>query len=181
MVNAGDTVAANTPLLTVLGISPIRAVAFAPERDYARLSIGQAVRVVADALPGRTFRGEIARIAPRFAEDSRQARFEVTLPNEDAALKPGMFVGVRVTVAAAEDATLVPAEALVRRSGGPGVYRVIEGEPPRVELVPVETGIEGDERVQILEPALDGRVVTLGQQLLEDGAPIVIGSLSGSP
>ncbi|MDZ7748316.1 MAG: efflux RND transporter periplasmic adaptor subunit [Halofilum sp. (in: g-proteobacteria)] len=81
MVNAGDTVAANSPLLSILGIDPITAVAFAPESDYARLREGQAVRVRADALPGRTFEGRIARIAPRFAEDSRQARFEVTLPN----------------------------------------------------------------------------------------------------
>lgn len=181
MVNAGDTVAANTPLLTVLGIAPIRAVAFAPERDYARLARGQPVSVVADALPGRAFRGEIARIAPRFAEDSRQARFEVVLPNGDRALKPGMFVSVRVTVAATDDATLVPAEALVRHSEGAGVYRVLEGEPLRVEFVPVTTGIEGEERIEIRAPALAGRVVTLGQQLLEDGAPIVIGSLSASP
>jgi len=181
LVNAGDTVAANTPLLTVLGITPIRAVAFAPERDYARLSTGQDVTVVADALPGRIFSGRIARIAPRFAEDSRQARFEVMLANEDRSLKPGMFVNVRVRVAAADGATLVPAEALVRRAEGTGVYRVREGDPPTVEFVPVTPGIEGDRRIQILEPALDGRVVTLGHQLLEDGSPIVVGSLPDSP
>jgi len=178
MVNAGDTVAANTPLLSILGIDPITAVGTAPENDYALLREGQGVTVRADALPGRTFRGEIARIAPRFAEDSRQARFEVTLPNGERVLKPGMFVTIRVTVATAKDATLVPHEAIVRRTEGPGVYRVTDGDPPRVEFLPVTLGLEGDERVQILAPSIGGRVVTLGQQMLEDGAPVIVSELS---
>ena len=180
MVNAGDTVAANTPLVSVLGIAPITAAVFAPESDYARLSAGQTVSVTADALPGRTFEGRITRIAPRFERASRQARFEVALANEDRALKPGMFVTVRVTVATADDARLVPREALVRRESGLGVYRLQPGDPPTVRYVPVELGIEGDDRVQVLEPALDGRVVTLGQQLLEDGAPVIVAELPES-
>lgn len=177
MINAGDTVAANTPLLSILGIDPITAVGFAPEGDYAHLAEGQRVEVHADALPGRTFAGEIARIAPRFAEDSRQARFEVRLPNEGRALKPGMFVTIRVTVATADAATLVPTEAIVRRSEGPAVYRVTDDEPPRVEFIPVRLGLEGEDRVQILDPPLSGRVVILGQQLLEDGAPVIVSRL----
>jgi RND family efflux transporter MFP subunit len=177
MVNAGDTVAANTPLISVLGIAPITAAVFAPESDYARLSRGQTVEVTADALPNRVFEGRISRIAPRFERDSRQARFEVTLPNEDRALKPGMFATVRVTVETAEDATLVPAEAIVRREEGPGVYRVVEGDPPTVRFVPVTIGIEGENGVEILEPELSGQVVTLGQQMLEDGAPIIVSEL----
>lgn len=174
MVNAGDTVAANTPLLTVLRIAPLRAIVHAPESDYPRLRTGQPVEVRANALPERTFEGEIARIAPRFAVDSRQARFEVRLANEDQALKPGMFVTVRVTVDRAIDATLVPAEAVVRHASAPGVYRVVDGEPPTVQFEPVRIGIEGDGHIQILEPELSGRVVTLGQQMLENGAPVIV-------
>ena len=180
MVNAGDTVAANTPLISVLGIAPITAAVFAPESDYARLSRGQTVEVTADALPNRTFEGRISRIAPRFERDSRQARFEVTLPNEDRALKPGMFVTVRVTVATADGATLVPEEAIARREEGPGVYRIIDGDPPTVRFVPVTVGIEGERGIEILEPELSGRVVTLGQQMLEDGAPVIVSELPSS-
>lgn len=180
MVNAGDTVAANTPLISVLGIDPITAAVFAPESDYARLTSGQTVEVTADALPDRAFEGRISRIAPRFERDSRQARFEVTLPNEGRALKPGMFVTVRVTVATTDDATLVPEEAIVRREEGSGVYRIVEGDPPTVRFVPVTVGIEGDNGVEILEPELSGRVVTLGQQILEDDAPVIVSELPSS-
>lgn len=178
MINAGDTVAANTALLTILDLTPVTIVFNAPESDYAQLSAGQPARITADAFPQRTFEGRIARIAPRFAEDSRQARVEVTAANEDGGLKPGMFATVRVTVDAAEEnATLVPTEAVVRHTEGPGVYRIVEGDPPTVRFEPVRIGIEGGERIQIIEPELSGRVVTLGQQMLEDGAPVVVSEL----
>ena len=85
-----------------------------------------------------------------------------------------------VTVSTAKGATLVPAEAVVRRDGGRGVYRVVPGEPPTAAYTPVDVGIEGDERVEITEPALSGRVVTLGQQMLADGAPVVVSELPQS-
>ena len=180
MVNAGDTVAANTPLLTVLRIDPLTAVAHASESDYPLLSKGETATVTADALPGRTFSGHIAREAPRFASDSRQARFEVSLPNRDRALKPGMFVTVRVQVDHAANATLVPREAIVRRQAGPGVYQVVDGSPPTVKFVPVQIGIDGGKRVQITQPDLSGQVVTLGQQMLEDGTPVILSRLPES-
>lgn len=180
LINAGDTVAANTPLLTILDLTPVIIAFSAPESDYAHLSRGQTVRITADAFPQREFAGRIARIAPRFAEDSRQARVEVTADNDDGALKPGMFATARVTVDSDDNATLVPAEAVVRRAEGAGVYLIVEDEPSTVRFVPIRIGIEGEDRIQVLEPELSGQVVTLGQQMLEDGAPVVISELPAS-
>lgn len=181
MVNAGDTVGANTPLLTVLGITPIKAAITVPESDYAPIQLGQQARVSTDAYPGRTFDGTVSRIAPRFARDSRQARVEIRMANPDRLLKPGMFATVRITVGRVEDATLIPRNALVQVNEQLGVYRVEPGEPAHAQFQPVEIGISGADDLQVIEPAdLDGRVVTLGQQLLEDGSPIVISELPSS-
>ena len=38
----------------------------------------------------------------------------------------------------------------------------------------METGIRSQGWVQLLSPALSGRVVTLGQHLIDDGSPIRI-------
>lgn len=175
MVSRGDSVGVNDPLLSLLSIDPLKAVVFAPERDYPALARGQSTRVTADALPEQVFAGEIARLAPRFDEASRQARVEVRVPNDDRRLKPGMFVTVRIEVARADDVTLVPVGALTRLRGERGVYRVVDGdEGPRARFVPVTLGIESDDEVEIRAPDLDGRVVTLGHQLLEDDARIRI-------
>lgn len=181
MVDPGDSVGAREPLLDVANVDPLTAVIEVPEFDFPRLAPGQAARITTRALPGRTFPGEVARIAPRFAEESRRARVEVTVPNPGEGLTPGMFVEVAVTVGRAEDATLVPAAALVRRDEQRGVYRVTgtDGDH-RVAWTPVTVGIETDKRIQIHGPdGLDGRVVTLGQQMLEDGAPVIVTELDG--
>lgn len=175
MVSRGDTVSANEAMLSLLAIDPLKAVIFAPERDYAALSRGQPTTVVADALPEREFAGEIARLAPRFDEASRQARVEVLVPNPGRELKPGMFVTVRIEVGRADNATLVPIAALTRLSGEQGVYQVAEdpeGEGHLARFVPVDVGIEGDDYAEIRRPELSGQVITLGQQLLEDGGRI---------
>jgi RND family efflux transporter MFP subunit len=178
MVDPGDTVAAHQALLDVVHVQPLTAAIHVPETDYPHLAPGQAASVTTEALPGRAFDARVARIAPRFAEDSRRARVEVAVPNADRALKPGMFVDVAVTVGEASDATLVPAEAVVRRREELGLFRLDEGSPPSVTWTPVSVGIEGADRVQIRTPAdLDGRVVTLGQQMLEDGAPVTVAEL----
>ncbi len=181
MVNAGDTVGANTPMLTVLGVAPIKAAITVPESDYAPLRLDQRARVSTDAFPDRSFEGSVSRIAPEFARDSRQARVEISVPNDDRALKPGMFATVRITVDRVESATLIPQEALVRSDGASGVYQVVEGEPARVRFQPVQIGIDGDEHLQVTAPAdLGGRVVTLGQQLLDDDSPVVVSELPAS-
>ncbi len=181
LVNAGDTVGANTPLLTVLSIAPITAAISVPESDYAPLRVGQTAKVSADAYPDRTFAGTVSRIAPQFARDSRQARVEIRVPNEERALKPGMFATVRITVDQAEDAVLIPQEALVRVGDEQGVYRVVGEDSAQVRFQPVQVGIQDHSQVQVIAPDdLNGRVVTLGQQLLEDGSPVVVSELPSS-
>lgn len=168
----GDTVAANTPLLTVVRIQPVRAVFFVPERDFGMLEAGQEVVLRTDAFPGETFSGRVSRVAPVFQEDSRQARVEVLADNEDERLKPGMFVRVGVVLRSLSDAITIPLEGITRRGSESGVFLVSDAGDS-VSWVPVETGVESNGRVQILSPdGLSGRVVTLGQQLLGDGSRV---------
>ncbi len=172
-VDEGDTVAANTALLSVVNLRPIRSVFFVPERDYALLHPGQDVVLRTDAFPGETFAGRVNRVSPVFRQDSRQARVEVVAENADERLKPGMFVRVMVVLQTLDEARSVPSAALTRRQGEMGVFRVDETEGvARWEAV--ETGIESEGRVQIIRPELEGLVVTLGQQLLADGVPVRI-------
>lgn len=174
----GDTVSANTPLLAIIELDPIRAVIFVTERDYALLAAGQEVRLETDAYPGRVWRGEVARVAPIFREASRQARVEIRVGNEDAALKPGMFVRVQTVLDRVDDATLVPARALIRRDNRDYIF-VMEGDDS-VRSVEVSLGIREGETQQVEGEGISGRVVTLGQQLLDDGSSVRVVDADGS-
>jgi multidrug efflux pump subunit AcrA (membrane-fusion protein) len=141
------------------------------------MRVGQPVTLTTDAWPGETFPATVARISPQFEEASRQARIELTASNPEGdqgvKLKPGMFVRASVILAHVEDARVIPADALTRRANVTGVFRVNE-EDKTAEWVPVTPGILHEGMVQIVEPELSGRVVTLGQQLLDTGSPLLI-------
>lgn len=168
-VDPGATVRANDPIVTIVDLSTVRAVLYVTERDYARLQVGQRAEISTDAFPGETFVGHIARLAPVFEETSRQARVEVDVPNPEGKLKPGMYVRTALVLAEAKDANVVPAAALVKRGEGTGVFAV-DAAGERVRFVAVRTGITSGERVQVFGDGLTDSVVTLGQQLLEDGS-----------
>lgn len=70
------------------------------ETDVARLEIGMPVEVTFDALPGRTFRGTVARIAPMSSAEKGSTNYTVIIDvaDLDPALRWGMtaFVNIRV-------------------------------------------------------------------------------------
>jgi RND family efflux transporter MFP subunit len=167
----GNTVQPNTPVISVVTLDPLKAVIFVTERDYAGLRPGQTATLTTDAAPGRTFEGVVDRVAPVFRENSRQARIELSVPNPDNLLRPGMFVRVRTVLSEQNAPAIIPLTALTRRNGHDVVFVLDEGSTT-ARMVRVTPGITEGDRVSIVEPPLSGRVVTLGQQLLADGSPV---------
>lgn len=172
-VDEGETVSANAPLLEIVDLNPVTAVFYVTERDYALLKQGQKVVLRTDAYPGETFSGSLNRIAPVFRENTRQARVELIVDNSDLRLKPGMFVRATIVLDRVEEAVTIPAQALTRRDGVDGVF-LVDQEKATVGWQPVTPGIRQEERLEILDTGLSGQVVTLGQQLLDDGSPVIL-------
>lgn len=171
LVDAGDTVAANTPLLSVLATDALKAVIQVPQAVFGSLEIGQGAAIHAPALAGRSVDAEVVRIAPRFDPASRQARVELRVPNADGALAPGMYVQVALRARSVEASAIVPVRALVERGGQRGVFTV-DGE--RARFVPVEVLLEaGGEAALVPEGPAPRSVVVLGQDQLRDGAGVM--------
>lgn len=169
----GQTVTANSALVSIVDLDPVIVVVHATEKDYADLRTAQPVEVESDAYPGERFSGKVARIAPVFRVESRQARVELTIDNPAGRLKPGMFVRAHTVLDRIEQALAVPQDALVERDGQTVVF-VVSGDGARVTQVPVQTGIRADGWVEVTGVGVTGRVVTLGQQQLKDGTAISI-------
>ncbi len=167
----GGTLAANEPLFSLLDIDTVRAVIFVTERDYGRLGIGQPATVRTDALTGRSFEATVARVAPQFRENVRQARVELTIDNPGGDLKPGMFARVEIELGRDDKARIVPIDALVRRNEATGLF-LVDREENRARFFEVTTGIRERARVQITEPEIAGEVITLGQDQIVDGAAV---------
>ncbi len=178
-VDEGTVIAAGTPIVDVVDLTPVIAVVFVPERDYGRLSVGQAGRLRTDAYSGETFTGVVARVAPIFSRDTRQVRVEIEVANEDLRLKPGMFVRATLELAEETNVQIVPFAALTERGAQLGVFRLVGGDATTatVRWTPVEAGIREDDRVSVtpMEEGVElGRCVTLGHELCDDGSTVVV-------
>ena len=179
-VDEGQTVGANAPLLEIVDLDPLAGVFYVTEKDYANLRIGQRAAVRTDAFPGEIFTGRIERIAPVFRQNSRQARVEIAVPNADLRLKPGMFIRADVEVRRAEDAVIVPAESIVTRSDAEGLF-LVDPDGGHAVWRAVEVGIREGDRVQVTGDGIEGRVITLGQQLIQDGSAITVADNGMTP
>lgn len=172
-VDEGNTVAANTPLLSIIELDPVIAVIQVIEKNYPLITLGQKANVYTDAYPDRVFSGVVSRISPIFRESSRQARLELEVANPDQLLKPGMFARCTLELQKIDDAVSVPDLAITSRNNHPGVFKV-SNDGTAVQWVPVEPGFTSGDRVQLIGSKLSGQVVTLGQQLIQDGSAVRI-------
>ena len=120
-------ITANTPLVTLVDLSLLRAVINVAERDYAFLRIGQQANISVDSFLGKTFPGTVVRMAPIFDEASRQARVEIAVPNPDSILKGGMFARVHIELGQAVQTTAAPSASIIQRQGAQGVFVVEDG------------------------------------------------------
>lgn len=172
-VDEGALLSPNNDIVSVVDLDPILAVIYAIESDIPKIQIGQPASLTTDAFGARRFEGRIIRRAPVVREESRQARVEIEIPNPGHLLAPGMFARVRIQFDEKPNATVVPLTALATRDGKQGVF-MADMQEKKARFVPVKLGIRDSADAQVLEPALQGMVVTLGQHLLEDGAAIAL-------
>jgi len=172
-VDEGALLKENEPIVSILENSILTGVIYVIERDYPKINIAQKAMITTDAYPGKTFTGEVIRIAPMLKESSRQARVEVEIPNPDGLLKPGMFIRAQIEFARHDDVTIIPAVALVERNSQDGIF-LADLDALKVRFIPVTVGVVNTNEAEIIQPQLSGNVVTMGHHLLEDGSAITL-------
>ncbi len=177
-VSLGDYVREGMDLVNIEDIHQLKVDFRLPERYFTQLKVGQAVEVVADALPGARYVGAIEAINPRIEASGRALEVRARLANTDGRLRPGMFARVRVIVGERAEALLVPEEAIVPLGDDFFVYTVADGKAKRVR---VKLGVRREAMVELLEGVKAGdRVVTAGMRVQRDGQPVrVVNPLDG--
>jgi RND family efflux transporter MFP subunit len=143
------------------------------ENEVALVKAGQAVEVVADALPSVKFSGKVFSVAQK-ANSERTYPVEILVQNDQSeSLKSGMFGRATIEVANANNAIVVPSEAVFSDAARNNYIFVEEnGMAKRVE---VKLGLQQDGKVQIASGlAVGGRLIVSGQQRLADGAKVIV-------
>jgi RND family efflux transporter MFP subunit len=100
-----------------------------------------------DEFPGRQFHGTVVRNANAIDQASRTLLVEVDVKNPTGELLPGSYVSVHLKLPSRIPAVTVPANALLFRSEGLRVARVIDD---KAELVPVILGRDFGDSVELV-------------------------------
>lgn len=106
---AGETVGAGRPVVTVTDISRPWVRVYIPENQIGKVRLGAAAKIKVDTFPDREFGGRVSYVSPQaeFTPKNVQTQEErvklvfavnVTLENPDGTLKPGMPADVYVAV-----------------------------------------------------------------------------------
>ncbi|GAB3356366.1 efflux RND transporter periplasmic adaptor subunit [Lysobacter tyrosinilyticus] len=170
-IKAGNFVQINSPIIRIVDVSRLEAVLNVPERELATLKAGLPVQLGVDALPGKTFKGKVDRIAP--VVDSGSGTFRVVCAFADGeALRPGMFGRIRIDYDQRADALVVPRAALLEDESDPAVFVVRNKKSTRV---PVKLGYMDGEWAEVRSGIKQGeQVVTAGKSALRDGSEVVV-------
>lgn len=108
-VEDGEYVVPGTPVVTVGDLMSVWLRGYINETDLGRVKIGEAVNIVADTYPGKTYAGRLSFIAsqaeftPKNVQTTQERvklvyRIKVDVANPDQELKPGMPADADIAV-----------------------------------------------------------------------------------
>ena len=161
-----------SPIYVVEQITPVKLYVGISEMDYTRVKKNDTVTLTADALPGKTFTGRIARIYPTIDAATHTFTAEVNVANSDRLLRPGMYA--RVTVNFGSNHSIVVPDDCVVKQQGSGVRSVfvLQNDDTVKEIV-VTLGRHFGTEYEILSGIAEGdKVVVKGQASFKNGSKV---------
>ena len=150
-----------------------------PERELAKLRVGQVAELGFDAVPDQAFVGKIALISPYV--DDATATFSVRIRVTDGGnlLRPGMFARVAIVYERKPDALQIPRTALLDDDGPPKVFVVQDGKAAER---PVQLGLSNGAWIEVTSGLKDGdQVVIVGQAAVKPGSAVRIVNTPARP
>ena len=170
MIQAGTSSQA-MPVVRVSQNGRLRLILPVPESAVAGIRLGEVVTARVSAL-NRTFAGHVTRFSDKLQMSTRTMDTEVDVPNPDLLLIPGMYAEVDLVLLKHPHALTVPPDAIDGAGSNSQRVYVVDANHA-VHIVPVTTGLEDSQRVEILSGLRDGDTVVVGRHAdLADGEQV---------
>jgi membrane fusion protein (multidrug efflux system) len=181
-INIGQFLQSGAPIVPLQSIDPVHVDFSVPQQDAGRLKPGMTIGISFDGMAGgEPVAGEINAVNTVVDVATRNIQAQATLRNPDGALRPGMFVEVRVTLPESSTVIALPATAINHAPYGDSVYVVEEMKDPNgnayrgVKQHFVKLGPSRGDLVAVLSGVDAGsEVVTSGVFKLRNGAAVQV-------
>jgi RND family efflux transporter MFP subunit len=161
-MSVGDTSGTGT-VITVADLSQYYLEIFLDETDWGNVAVDYEAEIIFDAVPEKTFAGEVVQVDPGLYTSNNtsvvRAIVKMNSSTEEINLPIGTAASVDVIGGKAENAVLIPIEAL-HKAGEQYTVFVVENGEPRLRVV--EVGIQDTLYAEIKSGLNAGDVVTTG-------------------
>ena len=125
-IEVGQLVSTGTPAFVLADLSSVKAAFGVPDLSLQQFRLGDTLTMTTDAVPETEFTGHISRISPAADQSSRAFDVEVTIPNPQGLLKPGMIASLSVTETNGPTVVpVVPLAAVTRSKTDANAYAVL--------------------------------------------------------
>jgi HlyD family secretion protein len=160
-IKTGDLVSPGDAAFRIDDLSSIYIDLEISEVDLASLKVGQPATIEFDAIPDKTYHGEVVEIGMVGTISQGVVNYPVTIriTDADTEIRPGMTASVSIVVAQVDDALLVPNKAIRTINGQPLLTILFEGQ--QITL-PVTVGLTNGSLSQVISEQLrEGDVVVI--------------------
>ncbi|MCQ2113383.1 MAG: efflux RND transporter periplasmic adaptor subunit [Bacteroidaceae bacterium] len=169
----GDMYANGLPVLTIEQLNPVKLIINVSEIYYKDMVVGMPVDVTLDAYGDELFGGKVSIVYPTIDNATHTFPVEVTVPNSDQRVRPGMFARATIAFSSVER-VMIPDMAIVKQVGAGDRY-VYVYKDGKVSYNKVTLGKHFDDRYEVIEGVEPGsQVVIAGMSRLANGREVEV-------
>ena len=140
----------------------LRLVIPVPERAVPEISNGQTLEVNVSALH-KTFMGKISLFSDQIDLTTRTMHTEVTVPNANYALVPGMYASVKIPLHTVTNVLTIPLQAVQSTGTGQGTVLLVNSTN-HLERREVKLGLQSPTDAEVLSGLGENETVIFGEQ-----------------
>lgn len=170
-ISEGSVVGMQEAAMTLTNTETLKVSFYVSEDVINLIGLGSKAYITVSAVSENPIEANVTGISAAADRTTGLYAVEAALPNQNGALKPGMFANVRLVVEKQDHVITVPLNTVLEKNGEKYVFVV--GSDNMAKKVMVETGLQNDEYIEITQGLSIGDiVVTKGQDFLSDGSPV---------
>lgn len=170
---AGRRVTNNRKLFSIMNLDELFANVNIPGQHLLSIEEGLPAVIDSELIEGVRYEAFVKLVSPIVDPSSGTFKAKVAVSSLNGMpIYPGMFVNVRVIVDKAEDAVLIPKDAIVHEGDLKYIYKVEQGKAQKLLL---HEGYSNVEYVQANSGVSEGDfVIVMGHSALKDGANVKV-------
>ncbi|MHB9036490.1 MAG: efflux RND transporter periplasmic adaptor subunit [Armatimonadota bacterium] len=171
----GQVVGAGQALGSVVNLGSLYFQGDVSETEIDNISVGQAVKVHIDAIPGKAFQGVVDKIYPAASAQGRNFPVRIRITDKTGAIRPGMFARGSVVTGISRNVLLIPKDAVEERRGTKMIF--VLSDKKTVYRLNIDVVRENSAYVEVVDTNglnIGDVVATSGRQNLQDKSKVEV-------